>query len=87
MSDINQKKTHELKILPHHFKDILLNDKRCEIRKNDRDFKVGDTLILQEWDQDYSGKEIEAEVMHIETYMQKENYVVISINIKKVKIV
>ena len=41
--------THELKIRPEYFKAVVLGDKMFEIRKNDRDFKVGDIIVLHEW--------------------------------------
>ncbi len=40
---------HKSKILPQYFKSVKEGSKPFEIRKNDRDYKVGDTLILQEW--------------------------------------
>lgn len=39
--------THELKILPKWFEDVQANKKNFEIRKNDRNFEVGDYLILK----------------------------------------
>ncbi|WP_331384989.1 DUF3850 domain-containing protein [Bacillus badius] len=41
---------HELKIYPQYFKAVVSGKKSFEIRKNDRDFKVGDTLLLHEFD-------------------------------------
>lgn len=41
---------HHLKTWPLYFQAIERGDKTFELRRNDRDFKVGDTLILQEWD-------------------------------------
>lgn len=41
---------HELKILPEYFYEVLVGNKTFEIRKNDRNYKKGDTLILNEWD-------------------------------------
>lgn len=41
---------HKLKIHPQFF-DAVANDiKPFEIRKNDRNFKVGDAVLLQEFD-------------------------------------
>ncbi len=41
---------HELKIRNEYFEEVFMGRKTFEIRKNDRDFKKGDTLILKEWD-------------------------------------
>lgn len=37
-------KIHTLKIQPQYFKDILYRHKTFELRKNDRDYKVGDFI-------------------------------------------
>lgn len=42
--------THELKTWSEHFEEVFMGRKTYEVRKNDRDFKVGDMLILQEGD-------------------------------------
>ena len=42
--------SHALKTLPIYFDAALRGDKTFEVRKNDRDFQTGDTLILKEWD-------------------------------------
>ncbi|MEM5599315.1 DUF3850 domain-containing protein [Niallia circulans] len=50
---------HFLKIQPQYFEEVRNGNKSFEIRKNDRDFKVGDTLYLQEYnplEQEYTGK-------------------------------
>lgn len=47
---------HQLKIKPEYFADVANGIKTFELRKNDRDFKVGDTLVLQEYDGDYTGR-------------------------------
>lgn len=41
---------HELKIKPQYYEDIKIGIKTFEIRKNDREFKLGDILILNEYD-------------------------------------
>jgi uncharacterized protein DUF3850 len=42
--------THELKSWPEFYVPILLGLKTQETRINDRHFKVGDCLVLAEWD-------------------------------------
>jgi len=48
---------HDLKCIQPYFQPICDSDKTFELRKNDRDFKVGDELILREIDHDlkYTG--------------------------------
>jgi len=41
---------HHLKTWPEFYGDTVRGDKPFDIRKDDRDFKVGDTLILEEFD-------------------------------------
>lgn len=41
---------HEIKILPQYFADVYKGIKRFELRKDDRDYQVGDLVTLQEWD-------------------------------------
>lgn len=40
---------HAVKILPEYFNKIINGQKSYEIRKNDRDYKVGDCLALNEY--------------------------------------
>lgn len=42
--------THALKTWPQFFKAVVSGEKTFEVRKNDRNFQVGDKLLLQEWD-------------------------------------
>lgn len=71
---------HELKILPEYFEAVISGRKQFEIRKNDRDFKVGDQLILREWSKnEYTGDSYKAEITYITDYAQRDGYVVLGI--------
>lgn len=56
---------HELKTLPEYFEAVRNGTKTFEYRCNDRDYKVGDTLILKEWNEEYTGRKITCEVCYI----------------------
>ncbi len=68
---------HELKILPIYFEEVIKGNKTFEIRKDDRDFNVGDILLLKEYDPDeiyfdiddkethFSGKKILRKISYI----------------------
>ena len=67
---------HELKTDSDMFNAVAVGSKRFEIRKNDRDFKKGENLILRETvysaeemakgePLEYTGNEINAYVLHI----------------------
>ena len=81
-------KTHELKIYPKYFEAILDGKKTFEIRKNDRDFQVGDSIVLKEWDNiKYSGREIQAIIKYMldDTFIGlEEGYVAFSFGILKI---
>jgi ASC-1-like (ASCH) protein len=47
-------KTHHLKLHSDYFKDVKSGLKTFEIRKNDRDYQVGDRLILHLWHKTYA---------------------------------
>lgn len=62
---------HELKTWPEFFEAILDNRKMFELRKNDRNFKVGDTLRLREYqpaaagEGTYTNRELDVRVTYI----------------------
>lgn len=45
-----KERIHELKTWSEHFNQVFMGHKTFEVRLNDRDFKVGDTLTLIEGD-------------------------------------
>lgn len=60
--------THALKTWPEYFKEVVDGNKTFEIRKFDRPFKVGDRLLLQEYNPNhpgYTGNEIEFTIGYI----------------------
>lgn len=72
------KKTIKLKCWPEYYQEVKNGNKTFEIRNNDRDYQVGDILLLQEWkprgycatmpsilEGDYTGDETEVKVTYI----------------------
>jgi len=59
---------HELKTNPDPFGAILTKEKTGEFRKNDRNFKVGDTLILREYNpfSAYTGRYLLRKITHVQ---------------------
>ena len=54
-----QRRTHELKIWPACFRAVEDGQKPFDVREHDRDYDVGDALILREYDPDteqYTGR-------------------------------
>ncbi|TGA93852.1 DUF3850 domain-containing protein [Lactobacillus johnsonii] len=71
---------HELKILPEYFKAQKAGKKNFEIRKNDRNYKIGDKLVLKEYDSktdSFTGQSFITEITFITDYQQKDGYVVL----------
>jgi hypothetical protein len=65
---------HILKCWPEYYCTVVSGAKPFEVRKNDRDFGVGDTLILREWcpkqagvveSAGYSGRQTEGVVTYV----------------------
>jgi hypothetical protein len=63
-----QVKTHYLKTWPSFFEDVAEGRKTFEVRINDRDFAVGDEIVLVEYDpflQQLTGREIHQRITYI----------------------
>lgn len=71
-------RSHDLKCVPSQFEAVLSGEKPWEFRENDRDFMVGDELVLREWDpasprcgsrrkgdEKYTGRAIRARVVYV----------------------
>jgi len=75
---------HELKIKPEYFAAIYFGEKTFEIRNNaDRNFQVGDTLLLKAWDGEFTGDFVEKVVSYITDFEQKPGYVVLGLANKR----
>lgn len=60
--------THYVKSWPTFFEPISAGTRTSDIRKKDRPFAIGDTMVLKEFDWQagrYTGREQEVEITHI----------------------
>lgn len=65
---------HEIKCLPQYFEETAAGRKGFEIRKNDRGYKIGDLLAMNEYDgEKYTGRALLLKV----DYMMDPNDVMI----------
>jgi hypothetical protein len=59
-------KIHSIKITPDHFEEVITGNKKAELRKYDRNYRLRDLLLLQEWSHGkYTGRECAAVVTHM----------------------
>jgi hypothetical protein len=82
---------HELKLHPRYFNRVASGQKPFEIRKNDRDFQVGDTVLLKEYDPEVGWPDhgsygvIVARITYVSTAYQQEGYCVFGLDIISVR--
>lgn len=83
--------THNLKIWPEFYKEVIEGRKKAEVRVNDRNFQVGDILVLKEYEftTDYlTGNMVTVSVTHILDLYNllplEEKILVLSIEIVKI---
>ena len=56
----------EKKILPEYFNEVIHDRKKFEIRKDEDDLQIGDSVILREWDgEKYTGRETGKRIVYI----------------------
>lgn len=77
---------HELKTDPKYFSAVRSGEKRFELRRNDRDFHVGDYLALNEYDRTaktYTGRSELVQVIYMlnpnDVMTCRGNFVILSI--------
>lgn len=76
---------HKLKILSRYYEAVLQGKKTFEVRKDDRPFQEGDTLLLQETVTPngcgYTGREMKVEVTYIlrDSEYVKDGYCIMAI--------
>nr|DAG53359.1 MAG TPA: chromosome partitioning protein [Caudoviricetes sp.] len=83
-----EKKIHELKLAKMYFIDVATGRKSFELRKNDRGFKVGDGVRLNEYvDGHETGRWITADIIYIlEDYTGlEEGYCILGIKVRCLK--
>lgn len=73
-------KIHNLKIAPEFYEAVIAGDKTFEIRKNDRNFQVGDRIIMAEYmNGEYTtSPSVSAHIGYITDYAQRDGFVVFS---------
>lgn len=75
--------THHLKQAQEVFGPSLDGIKSFEIRKNDRDYQVGDVLILNEWNgTNYTGRSVAVKVTYIladDSYGMKDWHIIMAV--------
>lgn len=84
MTKLTTERVHELKIYPEFFHPVCTGNKRAELRKNDRDYRVGDTLRLFEYSYTtgHTGEYINVIVTHVaDVSAWLPDYVLLSIKL------
>ena len=57
---------HVIKILPAYFNAVKCGVKRFELRKNDRNYKSGDIVIMREWNGfEHTGDEVAVTITYV----------------------
>ena len=73
------KAKHSLKTWPEYFEYVYEGEKTFEIRKNDRDYRINQIIVLEEYDphnNTYTGRWVKVIIAYITDFEQKPEYVV-----------
>lgn len=78
---------HDLKIFEKYFQPVVDGSKRSEVRLNDRNYQIGDTITLREGVPDaaeeggfkYTGEEVSAVITFIDDFGCQHGYVSLSL--------
>ena len=69
------------KILPEYFEAVQENRKKFELRKDEDNIQVGDELILEEWNGEYTGnytwRKVTYVLRNVPEYGLKDGYCII----------
>lgn len=76
---------HYCKILPEYFEAVKDGRKKFELRKDDRNYQVGDWIYLQEYDgTNYTGRSINRQIRYVlrnyEEYGLKDGFCILSLS-------
>ncbi|MBL4853827.1 MAG: DUF3850 domain-containing protein [Robiginitomaculum sp.] len=67
---------HKLKIKPAYLAAKAMGEKLFEVRRNDRDFKVGDTVAYSQPFSNMYDKQYVYEITYVSDFMQAPGYIV-----------
>lgn len=73
---------HDLKLDDIYYADSETGKKPFEIRKDDRNYKVGDTITLNRWNRitsEYMGESLERKITYMTDYQQRHGWVVLGL--------
>ena len=58
---------HKLKTRPEYFNAVISGEKKFELRKNDRNYQIGDSFTLMEWSiaNGYTGRQYSGRIKYV----------------------
>lgn len=75
---------HSLKTWPEYFQAVIEGRKNFEVRENDRNFRPGDQVTLQEWSpmtHAYTGRTCGFVIGYVTDFGQRPGFVVFSLKV------